>query len=308
MAVNYKGALYLSAAASIWGGMYVTSKYALDLIPPFTLLFIRYFLASLVLVLWCRRSQVEIIPREDKWTLFQMGLFGNFLSIAAQFIGTKFSSAHMGAVITTLAPVFQSGFAILLLRERITRKQLLAMGLSLMGVLVTTGVSRISGGEAVNPGNLFFLGAACLWGYYSVLMKKVGDRYSTLGITAWGIILATVCTFPPALMERSLWDWADLRKPWVLFSISYLAFISTALAYYCWNKGLTLTNPHQGGMFFFLQAIVGSILGYLILGERMSLSFFLGSLLILLGVYLVMDFEHSKGKKKGNHHRLMPRI
>lgn len=48
MQENFKGAIYLSIGASLWGGMYVASKYALDLIPPFTLLFIRYILASVI--------------------------------------------------------------------------------------------------------------------------------------------------------------------------------------------------------------------------------------------------------------------
>lgn len=289
MVANYKGALYLSVAASIWGGMYVTSKYTLDTIPPFTLLFIRYFLASLILLLCCRWSQVKIMPEQDKGTFFQIGFLGYFLSIAAQFIGTKFSSAHLGAVITTLSPVFQSGFAILLLDEKITRRQIVAMLLSLIGVMVITRVSQINGDQAGNPGSLFFLGAACLWGYCSVLMKKVAERHPTLRITTWGIILSTLLTFPIALVELHTWDAENLFNPLIVLCILYLAFFSTAVAYYCWNKGLSLTNPHQAGLFFFLQAIVGSILGYLILGEVLSVSFFGGSILVLFGVYLVLE-------------------
>lgn len=302
MITEYKGPLYLSAAASIWGGMYVASKYALDAIPPFTLLFLRYFIASIVLLWWCRRSQVEVIPRQDKWMFIQISFFGYFLSLAAQFIGTKLSSAHMGAVITSLSPVFQSGFAILLLGEKIAGKQILALALSLAGVMIVTGVSGISGGEAVNPGNAYFLAAACLWGYYSILSKKVSDRHPTLRITTFGIVLATFLAFPPALLELQLWDAAILGNPLVLLSILYLALIATTVAYYCWNKGLALTNPHQAGLFFFLQAIVGSILGYSLLHEILSLTFFIGSLLILAGVYFVL----ANNKKNGGPHSGYP--
>ena len=112
MVTSVKGPLYLGIAASIWGGRYLAGKYALGTIPPFTLLFIRYFLAAIILLTLCKWKQIPVIPREDKWLWFQIGFFGYFRSIAAQFLGAKMSSAYMGAVITSLSPVFQSIFAI----------------------------------------------------------------------------------------------------------------------------------------------------------------------------------------------------
>ncbi|WP_312339544.1 DMT family transporter [Anaerospora hongkongensis] len=291
MTINIMGPLYLSAAAAIWGGMYVASKYALDVVPPFTLLFLRYFFSALTLILLCRHSKVEIIPREDRGILFQIGFFGYFLSVAAQFIGTKLSTAHMGAVITTLSPVFQSGFAILLLGERIIVRQVIAIGLSLAGVLVITGLPGEDAGEAFFYGNLFFLLAACLWGYYSVLSKKIATRHPALRITTWGIMLATGFALLPAVSEITTWDAAALKSLPVILSIGYLAVVSTTVAYYCWNKGLSLMNPHQAGLFFFLQSIVGSILGWLVLDENLSFPFFAGSFLIIAGVYFVLKLR-----------------
>jgi drug/metabolite transporter (DMT)-like permease len=291
MPIHLRGPFYLSAAAAIWGGMYVASKYALEVVPPFTLLFLRYFFAAITLVLLCRQSRIEIIPQQDRGTLFQIGFLGYFLSVAAQFIGTKLSSAHMGAVITTLSPVFQSGFAILLLGERITIKQIIAIGLSLAGVLIITGMPDSRAGETSFYGNLFFLLAACLWGYYSVLSKKIAIRHSSLRITTWGIILATGFSLPPAISEIDTWNFAVLNSVPVIFSIGYLAVISTTAAYYCWNKGLSMMNPHKAGLFFFLQSIVGSILGYFVLDESLSLSFLGGTLLIIAGVYFILKSE-----------------
>ncbi len=288
MKASYKGAIYLSIAASIWGGMYVTSKYVLDMIPPFTLLFIRYALAAVILIGWCKKSQTAIIPRQDKGLMFQIGFLGYFLSIAAQFIGTKLSSAHMGAVVTTLSPVFQSIFAVFLLKEAASRRQIIAIVLSFTGIIVVTDAVSIVQQESINTGNLFFLAAAVLWGYYSVLAKKAAEFHPTLRITTWGILVATVCALPSAISEINSWDVSVLSSSMVLFSILYIALVSTTLAFYYWNKGLALTNSHQAGLFIFLQPIVGSILGYLLLGEELTLSFLGGALLILAAVRLSM--------------------
>lgn len=289
MRTTFKGALYLSTAASIWGGMYVVSKYVLNVIPPFTLLFFRYLLASLFLVGWCRWRGIGVIPKKDKWDLFQIGFFGYFLSIAAQFIGTKLSSAHLGAVITTLSPVFQSGFAVWILKERISLKQVCAIGISTLGVLVLTDVFFLKQLDAFNTGNLFFLAAACLWGYYSVLSKKVASGHSALQITTWGILWATLWTLPFAIKEINTWDVNILGDFSVLLSLLYLSVISTTVAFFCWNRGLSLTNPHFSGVFFFFQSIVGSVLGYLVLGEVLTSAFLWGSVLIIIGVFLVMQ-------------------
>jgi drug/metabolite transporter (DMT)-like permease len=294
MRTGVKGAVYLSVAASIWGGMYIASKYALDMIPPFTLLFIRYLLASVILVGWCRQSRVEIVPRQDKWLLFQIGFFGYFLSVATQFIGTKLSSAHLGAVITTLSPVFQSGFAVVLLGELASTRQTISIGLSVIGVAIITNAVNILQHETFNMGNLFFLIAAVLWGYYSVLAKKAADSQPTLRITTWGILVATLCAIPPAILEFGSWDTSVLGNGMVLFSILYLAAISTTVAYYCWNKGLALTTSHQAGLFIFLQPVVGSFLGYWLLGEELSFSFFAGTVLILVAVYLSIHSTNEK--------------
>lgn len=290
--MSFRGAFYLSLAACIWGGMYVVSKFALDFVPPLTLLFLRFLVASLVLgwLLW--RQPGPLLPRRDRSLLFQIGAIGYFLSISAQFVGTKLSTAHMGAVITTLSPLFLSLFAILLLKEVMSFKQKAAMGLACMGVLVVMGLpDEGSAGNSQWLGNLALLLAAVCWGYYSVLARKVSGRYSSLQITTWAIWVATLLTLPCIFLEQSQWS-IEILLTWpVLLSVLYLGIISTAVAAFCWNKGLSLMSAHQVGLFLFLQPVVGSFLSWLLLGEALTLSFFAGSGLILVGVYLVLAGE-----------------
>lgn len=284
----FGGAVYLSLAAGIWGGMYVVSKYALDTIPPFTLLFLRYLIASFLLGWICWLKREELVPTRERWLIFQIGFVGYFLSIAAQFIGTKLSSAHMGAVITTLSPVFLSAFAVLLLKEKITVKQVVSIAIALTGVLVVVGMPGLQGEGSALAGNLFLLAAALFWGYYSVLSRKASSVYSPLQITTWGIVIATVLTFPCIFFELSDWSTGDLVKLPILLSVLYIGIISTALAFFSWNKGLALVPSHQAGLFFFFQPVVGTLLGWFFLHEHLSQSFFIGSLLILAGVYYNM--------------------
>ncbi|MGO4886529.1 DMT family transporter [Anaerobacillus sp. MEB173] len=296
----YLGPMYLALAAAIWGGLYVVSKFTLDTIPPMTLLFIRYLMASVVMWLICLYYQVPLQLKQYRGLLIQIGFIGYFLSIAAQFIGTKLTSAHMGSLITTLSPLFLSIFAIFLLKEKMSRNQVFSMFLAIIGIFVIVGIPGANGGYSDQGlGIIVLLIAALTWGYYSVISRKASRYYSPIQITTIGIWLATIITFPTIFFEMNQWHYQDLFTVPVILSTLYIGVISTALAYFSWNKGLQLTPAHQAGLFFFLQPVVGSLFGWIFLKEQLSVTFFLGSIFILIGVYLTMKTEkHSSISKE----------
>lgn len=288
MKTKIAGPLYLSLAAAIWGGMYVVSKFALGEIPPMTLLFIRYVIASIVMGLICWKKKIPLLLKKHWGLLFQIGFIGYFISIAAQFIGTNLSSAHMGSLITTLSPMFLSVFAIVLLKEQMTFRQGLALILAFAGVVVIVGLTALDGAGGNVWGILFLLLAGISFGYYSAVSRKASRYYSPIQLTTIGIWIATIFTFPTIFFEAGEWRVSDLLSWPIILSALYIGIISTAVAFFSWNKGLQLTPSHRAGLFFFLQPMVGSLFGWLFLHEYLSVSFFIGSLFILGGVYLSM--------------------
>lgn len=58
-----------------------------------------------------------------------------------------------------------------------------------------------------------------------------------------------------------------------------------------WNRGLQMLTASSGGLFFFFQPIVGTFLGWLLLGEQIGWSFWIGTILISIGVFLVIREE-----------------
>ena len=68
-----------------------------------------------------------------------------------------------------------------------------------------------------------------------------------------------------------------------------MVIISTAGGFLLWNRGLQMLNASSGGIFFFFQPVVGTLLGWLILGENIGVTFWIGSILILTGVLFVIN-------------------
>lgn len=287
------GGIFLSLAAAIWGGVYVVSKVVLDVIPPFTLLEIRFAIALLVLgsIVVIRKRYV---PKEDLPSMMGIGFVGVTLSIGAQFLGTKFSTAHMGALITSASPAFIALFAVWLLREKLQIFQLFGISLATIGVIVVVGAPDHSAPDTSMMGNLILLVAAVTWALYTVLSKRATAIYSSLVVTAYAALFGLIFTFPVMLWELSTTtiDWSFGWEIWA--GVLYLGIISTAGAFYLWNKGFELMSAGSAAGFFFVQPVVGAFFGWLLLGEHLTLGFVLGAGLILAGVALSNMVKTSK--------------
>jgi drug/metabolite transporter (DMT)-like permease len=287
----------LSAAASIWGGMYVVSKVALDSIPPFTLLWLRYAVGFVFLWYFVKKQGIKQ-PFTQDWRLFlSIGFVGYFLSISLQFIGTWLSSAHMGAILTSASPAFIILFAFFMLRERITTRKILSLLFAMVGVVIVVGLEGASlSNKTQLIGNLSLIGAAITWAFLSVVAKKASATYSPLVVTTYSIFWAWIFTTPAMIIEWSFLPVRNLGEPIVWLAILYIGIVSTAGAFYLWNKGLQLVEAGVGSMFFFFQPVVGALLGWLLLNEHLSTSFFAGGSLILLGVLLMSIQPSAKTK------------
>jgi drug/metabolite transporter (DMT)-like permease len=279
------GAVCLTLAAAIWGGVYVVSKVVLDVIPPFTLLIMRFAIALLVLGAFVVVRK-EYIAKKDYPLLMVIAFVGVTISIAAQFVGTKLSTAHMGALITSASPAFIAIFAVWLLKEKINTKQLIGILLATAGVLIVIGVPDEADAQSSMIGNLILLVAAVSWGLYTVLSKKATQMYSSLAVTTYVALFGLIFTSPVMVWELSVTT-VSWQFGWHIWAgVLYIGIISTAGAFYLWNKGFELMQAGSGAGFFFIQPIVGAFLGWLLLHEHLGLGFFAGAVFIFLGVAL----------------------
>jgi drug/metabolite transporter (DMT)-like permease len=277
-------------AASIWGGMYVVSDAVLDVVPPATLVLMRYVIALPVLWLAARMSHTRGIQRAD-WPKLALTAFVGFgVSLLAQFAGTKLSTAAAGALITSATPAFIVLFAWWILHERASGRQWAGLAIATIGVLIVSLLGDQQATDAAtNPllGNLLLIVAAVSWALYSVRVRLHSLKYTalaiTLAVTAFGIPIVA----PVAAIELQTQSIGTLTLPAIL-GILYIGIGSTAIAFFLWNKSFELLDAATASLFFFAQPVVGTLLAALFRGEQLGWSFFAGGALILLGALLGM--------------------
>ena len=273
------------SAASIWGGMYVVSKVVLDVIPPFTLLTIRLLLGALVLcAIIFLRSKKEF-TREQFRSSFLVGFVGYGISLAFQFVGTKLSTASNGALVTSATPAFVLLFAPLLLNEKPTLRHVVALIASTLGVIAVIHPRTADFSSSLFMGNLSLLAAALTWALYSVLVRKVSANVDLLSSGA--VMLAA------GLPSSVLFSIFELRTQVVgeitigiIGGLLFLGIISTALAMFLWNYAFAQLPAASASLTFFAQPVVGILLGWFFLGEKITPLFLLGGALIGIGILI----------------------
>ncbi|UTG85645.1 DMT family transporter [Bacillus paranthracis] len=282
------GAICLSLAASIWGGMYVVSKYVLDFIPPLTLVWLRFIIAFVVLYMILKitekKQKKTVTIRKKDWLLFAwIGFIGYFISITCQFIGTKLSDAHTGSLVTSATPAFIVIFAAIILKEKLTARRLLSTIIATIGVIIVIGWDIEIGSYFI--GTIILVGAAITWALLSIYVKIASARFSSLVITTYAIFFSLFFITPFMVWEFQSSPIEHMNL-YVLLGVLYLGIVSTAGAFFLWNKGLELMDASIGSLFFFFQPIVGSLLGWFLLNETLNSNFFIGGILIICSVFI----------------------
>jgi len=278
------------AAASIWGGMYVVSKVVLDVIPPFSLLFLRLILGALTLgiVIYFRdkkAGQKTVITKEFFWTSFLVGFVGYGISLGFQFVGTKLSTASNGALVTSATPAFVLLFAPFLLGEKATPRRILALVISTLGVLAVIDPRNAELSPTLFWGNMSLLAAALTWALYSVLVRKV-SRSSDLLVGSTLMLLGGV----PSSLAFGIWEIHTQgvgEITWGIFGgILFLGIVSTAIAMFLWNYAFAELPAAVASLTFFAQPVVGTLLGWLFLSENITSLFLAGGVLIGIGILI----------------------
>jgi drug/metabolite transporter (DMT)-like permease len=272
-------------AASIWGGMYVVSKVVLEVIPPFALITLRLLLGILVLWIIVAWHGGTGFSRRQTAQVVAVGWVGYGVSLGFQFVGTKLSTASNGALVTSATPAFVLLFAAWVLGEPVTRRRLVALGVSTLGVLAVIDPRTARLSPDLFWGNLSLVGAAITWALYSVLIRKVTRNLDTLSVSLVAFFGGLLVTVPVGAWELNTMGIGEITAG-IIAGVLFLGIISTALAMYLWNNAFAMLEAGAASLTFFAQPVVGASLGALLLGERLSPLFFLGGALIGLGLWL----------------------
>jgi drug/metabolite transporter (DMT)-like permease len=187
--------------------------------------------------------------------------------------------------VTSATPAFVLLFAWILLDEKITALRLFALLLATLGVVAVIDPRTAQLNPDLFLGNLLLIGAAITWALYSVLVRKVTQNLEVFLFSLVAFLGGLPITVPAGIWELKTLEIGEITVG-VIAGVLFLGIISTALAMVLWNTAFALIDANLASLTFFAQPVVGTFLGWLFLGERITPLFLLGGLLIGLGLVI----------------------
>lgn len=284
MKIN-QGYIFPTIAFILWGSLYVISKTAMEVVPPLTLLFLRYGIAVAIMFVIIRKKYNTLpkIKKEHLPIFIAVAFLGYGFAIACQQLGNDMLDASLAALINSICPIFIFLFAFFLLKEKISTNKIAGVVLSIAGVYIVFGAA--GGGNSL-PGILISFASVFFWSLSSVWVRSISKYYDPLIITFYGIAMSLPVLAPASIIELQFRP-CSFTLPAVI-SILYLAVFATALAHFLWNRALLAAPAGTCSLFYPVQPLTSAIMGILVLQEAITKSFVIGTIVISAGIILAL--------------------
>lgn len=285
--------LLLTLTAAIWGVAAPLIKVTVAILPPFAFLFWRFLLTSLIFLpffFWRVKKEKETLI--SLLPLIPLGFLGVPATLVFVFLGFERTSAMDGVVIAALAPIFIVIAGVLFLKEKVTPREKIGLIFAVAGTIVIIAQPLLENGLFASQnltGNILILISNFIWTAYVILSKEEFKRHSPFVITAVSFFVGLVTIFPLTLLEQqeNIFNFQSLViEGGAFWGLAYMTLLSSVVAYFTFQWGLSLIEASEATLFAYLQPIFAAPLAILWLGEKISSPFLLGATIITLGVIL----------------------
>jgi drug/metabolite transporter (DMT)-like permease len=259
------GVLLTSFASVLWGTVFVASNIGLESTNPYTLVFMRFLLATAVIavlvVVWDKRLGVtEELRKGSVWLLGVIDALGFLL----QYVGQSLTNAADATLLANLAPVLVPLVAWCLAKESISKVQATAGAVGLSGlVLIATPSFKFQAASAF--GDLFLLGASASFALFIVLSKRLNAV--TTGSALAVIVSITAFLAPAAFIFGKLNTVGLILGLGGWYASLYMGVVCTIVPMVLYLRGLRSISSSESGTLLLLEVLSGLVLGVLMLGE-----------------------------------------
>ncbi len=290
MAKFYMGLMLVTSL--LWGGNFVVAKTLVAHASPMTLTMARWLIAVIVLLPLVWWKEKKLIPAKAALVpLFLMGITGVALFNLFQFLALERTTSTNAGLISTMNTMSIALFSFAFLKEKINGLQLLAMVLSLIGVVLvlSKGDWQLLWNVQLNTGDLWMVAAVCVWGLYSVCSRWAMQTTSPLMATLYAGLFGVLILVPFTISNFSF---SEIDSTFIL-SLLYTGVISTVVCMVFWNIGVQQLGATTSGIFLNFNPIFTALLAFLFIGEQLSWLQGIGGITVIMGCYL---FTHFKSK------------
>ena len=280
-----------------WAGAGIAVKEALVAFSPLTLIVLRFTLAIVLMLLvgvLFRRNEVLGLQRVDKRDipLFVLGgLFQPFLYfIFETYTYQSFASPTIAEAMLSTQPIMAPILAFIILREKVTRNNVVGILISTMGMLLLllVGANNFALG---NPwGVLLAVVTVSMSVGYTIILRRIPTRYSSLSIVFYVQLVALVLFYAVwgVFDRQSLQDTiaplsADLSP---VIAVGYLAVFASVTAFILFCYTVRQIGVTRANVFNNVRPVFTALLMWVIFDEQLPIWKWVGIIVIVIGLFI----------------------
>ncbi len=279
--------LLLAFVSLVWAGSFVAVRMTVKEISPVDLGFLRFLVATPFMVLILLLSKKETrLPAKELLSLSVLGLTGVTLLYIFQFIGIEYTTASTSAVLINTNVIFIVLLSATFLKEKFPLRKSAGIAFSFVGVLVVIFAQMTN--ESIAFSNVFLIGcifiilSAFCWAIYSIVGKRLLDKYDPFTVTTYAFVLGTIFFLPVVLPDITDVIQGVSFNGWM--AILYLALICSVFGYVAWYYALSRIEAGRAAVFLNLIPLFTIVISFFT-GEIPTFIFLIGAILIIYGVY-----------------------
>ena len=266
---------------------FVIAKPAMEYLPPFLLMGLRFTFVALLLVWWFP------IPKGYLKRIFFASLIANTIQYSITYTGLDLIDASAAVLLVQTEVPFGVLFAFFMLKEKPTVRALIGIAIAFIGVYILTGSPNLD--DKILGVSLTIIGSA-VWALGQVLVKPLSKEINPLALVAWlGLFSGPILIGLSAIFDGNTINYFKNAsfESWMI--AIYLGFIMQPITYGCFYYVLK-RNPLYKVLPIVTMGIppTGLLAAIFLLGEEPTKELFVGGAIIIIGVILIVFTKPKK--------------
>ncbi|MGI9538005.1 MAG: DMT family transporter [Desulfocapsaceae bacterium] len=294
--------LLLLFSTALVSTSFIVAETITDTIDPIALTFIRFLLASLILlpIIWVKHGLAITVSAVGRYAAISCCLV---LFFWAMFFSLRYTTSLNISVLFTLVPAISAVYAGIINREQLPRSLLLALIVGLVGAVwvIFEGDLQQLKSLAWNRGDLIFFGGCLAMALYTPLVKLLHRDEPMEVMTFWVLVTGCLWMLPGTVKVMTRVSLAATPSSTWLWII-YLALFSTVISFYSTQYATRTIGPTRTISYSYLYPLLVMLLNYLLGRGWPPLPVLPGVLLTLVAMLLLLPSSPQRGEAGVDNH------
>ena len=286
------GFMLATFATIIWSWNYIIARGLHDAIPPSSLAFYRWLVASVVLAPIALRKSIReyaVIKRNAKYIVTAAFLGVTVFNTLIYLAGRTTEAINL-SLLAISSPIFIIIFSLIVFNEKINIKKISGITITITGILIllTRGDISVLLNISFAEGDLWMLIAAITFAVYSIMVKKRPHELSRTSFLFSTFTAGLFLLFPFYILDLIRYPFPSFNAE-LTISILYIGIFASIAAFFLWNRSIEIIGPSNAGLIYYTLPLFSTLWAILFLNETADAIHFISMTMILTGIIIAGD-------------------